>query len=85
MYKVLTATERKKKLKIDIALKHFKKASSIDLKNQKVDNLFQHFVKMASEIIIFIFLGDKCLREIFNYFCELLQASVSLTIIVLVL
>ena len=83
MYKVLTATERKKKLKIDIALKHFKKASSIDL--NRFDNLFQHFVKMASEIIIFIFLGDKCLREIFNYFCELLQASVSLTIIVLVL
>ena len=59
-------------------LTKFEKSSSIKLKNLKVDNLFQYFIKKAFEKIFLILLGGKCPREIFNSFFELFQALIAL-------
>ena len=61
-------------------LAKFEKSSSINLKYLKVDNSFQYFAKKASDRMLLILLGDKCLTEIFKSLCELLQALIVFTI-----
>ena len=47
----------------------------------EVDNSFQYFAKKASDRILLILLGDKCLRETLKSFCELFEALIALTMV----
>ena len=73
--------KQRKKVKTNIELAKFEKSSSINLKYLKADNSFQYFAKKkASDRMLLILLGDKCLTEIFKSLSELFQALIVFTI-----